>query len=402
MSALHIALLGYGTVGKGIYKTIQTHQEKLKSIFGKDVKVVAILVKNIEKHHAPDPDVLLTDDFKKIVTLEKLDVVIDAIVGQDPSFTYLQQAMNRGCHVITANKEMFAYHGTQLKQLAKERGVTLGFEATVAGGIPIIQTLRQLLNVNNIQKVQGILNGTSNFILTKMREDGCPFETALKLAQEKGYAEADPTNDVEGYDAFYKAVILSELAFGEIPNWEESIRQGINSITPEQIALISAYGYRFKHVASMEKTAKGIICSVKPVLVNETHPFYQIEGVQNAVSIDGDIVGNISLQGPGAGMLPTASAIIEDLVYINKHSFSPIFLHEQNELSVKASKTYWAVGGDAAVENIPSHIQIIDRPNPNVLIVKASWEELCNIQLPNIYFYQLLGKVLTEKTLVRS
>ena len=169
----------------------------------------------------------------RLFPLKKLDVVIDAIVGKEPSFTYLQQAMNRGCHVITANKEMFAYHGTQLKQLAKEQGVTLGFEATVAGGIPIIQTLRQLLHVNNIQKVQGILNGTSNFILTKMREDGCSFETALKLAQEKGYAEADPTNDVEGYDAFYKAMILSELAFGEIPNWEESIRQGIQSITPK-------------------------------------------------------------------------------------------------------------------------------------------------------------------------
>ncbi|MBA9029064.1 homoserine dehydrogenase [Peribacillus huizhouensis] len=402
MSAIHIALLGYGTVGKGVYKTIQTHQEKLKNIFRKDVKVVAILVKNIEKHHAPDPDILLTDDFNKIVKLEKLDVVIDAIFGKNPSFTYLQQAMNKGCHVITANKEMFAYHGTQLKQLAKEQGVTLGFEATVAGGIPIIQTLRQLLHVNTIQKVQGILNGTSNFILTKMREELYPFETALKLAQEKGYAEADPTNDVEGYDAFYKAVILSELAFGEIPNWEDSIRQGIQSITPEQIELFSAFGYRFKHVASMEKTAKGILCTVKPVLVNETHPFYQIEGVQNAVSIDGDIVGNISLQGPGAGMFPTASAIIEDLVYINKHSFSPIFLDEQNELSVKAFKTYWAIGGDVAVENIPSHIPIINRINPNFLIVEASWEEICSIQLPNVYLYQVLGRVLPEKTLVRS
>ena len=400
MSALHIALLGYGTVGKGVYKTIQTHQEKLKRIFRKEVKVVAILVKNIEKHHAPDPNVLLTNDFKKIVTLEKLDVVIDALVGKDPSFNYLQQAINRGCHVITANKEMFAYHGTQLKQLAKGQGVTLGFEATVAGGIPIIQTLRQLLNVNNIQKVQGILNGTSNFILTKMREDGCPFETALKLAQEKGYAEADPTNDVEGYDAFYKAVILSELVFGETPNWEESIRKGIKSITPEQIELFSSLGYRFKHIASMEKTAKGVICTVKPVLVNETHPFYQIEGVQNAVSIDGDIVGNISLQGPGAGMLPTASAIIEDLVYINKHSFSPIFLDEQNGLSVKLFKTYWALGGGVAVEHLPSHIQIIDRLHPNVLIVEASKEEIYDIQLPNIYFYQVLGKVSTEEALV--
>ena len=293
MSALHIALLGYGTVGKGVYQTIETHQEKLKSIFKKDVKIVAILVKNIEKYHAPDCDVLLTDDYKKIVTLEKLDVVIDAIVGKEPSFHYLQQAIHRGCHAITANKEMFAYHGTQLKQLAKEQGVTLGFEATVAGGIPIIQTLRQLLQVNNIQKVQGILNGTSNFILTQMREDSCSFDTALTLAQEKGYAEADPTNDVEGYDAFFKAVILSELVFGETPNWEESIRNGIKSITREQIELFSSLGYRFKHVASIEKKEKGVKVAVKPVLVTETHPFYHIEGVQNAVSIDGDIVGNI-------------------------------------------------------------------------------------------------------------
>lgn len=397
MSALRIALLGYGTVGNGVYKTIQTHQEKLKRILGKDVKVVAILVKNIEKHLAPDSDVLLTDDFKEIIALDKLDVVIDAIVGKEPSFSYLQQAINKGCHVITANKEMFAHHGAELKQLAKEQGVTLGFEATVAGGIPIIQTLRQLLNVNNIQKVQGILNGTSNFILTKMREDGCSFETALKIAQENGYAEADPTNDIEGYDAFYKAVILSELAFGEKPDWEESIRIGIKSITPEQIKLFTSFDYRFKHIASIEKTAAGMICTVKPVLVNETHPFYQIEGVQNAVSIDGDIVGNISLQGPGAGMFPTASAIIEDLVYINKYSFSPTFLDEQNGLGLKLSSTYWAIGGDMVSENLPPHIKIIDRLHPNVLLVEASEEDIYSIQSPDIYCYQVLGKVLIEE-----
>lgn len=395
MSALHIALLGYGTVGKGVYKTIQTHQEKLNSILGKDVKVVAILVKDIEKHLAPDSDVLLTDEFKEIISLDKLDVVIDAIVGKEPSFSYLQQAINKGCHVITANKEMFAYHGAELKQLAKEQGVTLGFEATVAGGIPIIQTLRQLLNINNIQKVQGILNGTSNFILTKMREDGCSFETALKIAQEKGYAEADPTNDIEGYDAFYKAVILSELAFGEKPDWERSIQQGIQSITPEQIKLFTSLGYRFKHIASIEKNKKAI--TVKPVLVNETHPFYQIEGVQNAVSIDGDIVGNISLQGPGAGMFPTASAIIEDLVYINKDSFSPTFLDEQTGLDLKQPSTYWAIGGDAVVESLPSHINVIDRLHPNVLLVEASEEEIYHIQSPDIYFYQVLGEVLIKE-----
>jgi homoserine dehydrogenase len=271
----------------------------------------------------------------------------------------------------------------------------------VAGGIPVIQTLQQLLHVNNITKVQGILNGTSNFILTEMRENGCSFESALKVAQEKGYAEANPTNDVEGYDALYKAVILSELVFGEIPNWEKSIQEGIKSITPEQIELFSSLGYRFKHVASIEKKANEIICTVKPVLVNESHPFYSVEGVQNAVSIDGDIVGNISLQGPGAGMLPTASAIIEDLVYINKPSFSPNMLSEQNGLCEQIDKCYWVIGGEVAVESLPSDIQIVDIPHPSVLIVEASEETMDNSALPNIYCYQLLGKAVPEKVLVR-
>ncbi|WNS75145.1 homoserine dehydrogenase [Bacillus sp. DTU_2020_1000418_1_SI_GHA_SEK_038] len=393
MSAIHIALLGYGTVGKGVYQTVKSHQKKLQALFGKEVKIVGILVKNINKHTNPDEDVLLTDDFEKIITLEQLDVVIDAIVGKEPCFSYLQQAIKRGCHVITANKEMFAHHGGQLKHLASEYGVSLGFEATVAGGIPVIQTLKQLLNVNNIEKVQGILNGTSNFILTKMREENLPFASALKLAQEKGYAEADPTNDVDGYDAFYKAVILSELAFGEAPNWDESIREGIRGITPEQIEVFSSLGFRFKHVASIERTASGILCTVKPVLVNEQHPFYHVEGVQNAVSINGDIVGNISLQGPGAGMLPTASAMIEDLAHIHTKSVTRPYTEQNLEGNEASTLSFWAIGGDVNATTLPTPIQVIERIHPNVLIVRAPEETMYAIHLPNVHVYQILGEV---------
>ncbi|QED49681.1 homoserine dehydrogenase [Cytobacillus dafuensis] len=400
MSAIHIALLGYGTVGKGVYQTVQSHQKKLQAIFGKEVKISAILVKNLEKHHSPDDDVILTDDFDKIFSLEKLDIVIDAIVGKEPCFSYLQRAIKRGCHVITANKEMFAHYGSQLKRLANEHGVTLSFEATVAGGIPVIQTLKQLLNVNNIKKVQGILNGTSNFILTKMREENVPFSSALKLAQEKGYAEADPTNDVEGYDAFYKAVILSELAFGESPNWGESIREGIRGITPEQIEIFSSLGFRFKHVASIERTADGVQCAVKPVLVNEQHPFYHVEGVQNAVSIDGDIVGNISLQGPGAGMFPTASAILEDLVHINRKSVSPIFTEQKPDGDEASTVSFWAIGGDVNASILPTPIQVIERIHPNVLLVKAPEETVYAIHLPNVHVYQILGDVVYKGLVV--
>ncbi|WP_066301150.1 homoserine dehydrogenase [Bacillus sp. FJAT-29937] len=400
MSAIHIALLGFGTVGKGVYQTVQSHQKKLQALLGKEVKIVGILVKNLNKHNKPDEEVLLTDDFEKILSLEPLDVVIDAIVGKDPCFSYLQQAIKRGCHVITANKEMFAHHGAQLKQLASENGVSLGFEATAAGGIPVIQTINQLLNVNNIEKVQGILNGTSNFILTKMREENLPFVSALKLAQEKGYAEADPTNDVDGYDAFYKAVILSELAFGEAPNWDDSIREGIRRITPEQIEIFTSLGLRFKHIASIERTASGILCSVKPVLVNEQHPFYHVEGVQNAVSIDGDIVGNISLQGPGAGMLPTASAIIEDLAHINRKSVPRAFTEKKLEENEASTHSFWAIGGDINASILPTPIEVIERVHPNVLIVRAPEETMYAIHLPNVRVYQILGDVAFKGVVV--
>ncbi|MBN8198902.1 homoserine dehydrogenase [Bacillus sp. NTK034] len=390
MSAITIGLLGFGTVGKGVYETISKHQGRLQAIFGKEVKVSAILVKNVSKHSLPDDEVLLTDDFQDIIELPKLDVVIDAIVGREPGYTYLRQAISRGCHVITANKEMFAFHGSELARLAKENNVSLGFEATVGGGIPIIQTIKQLLNANKIERIEGILNGTSNFILTSMREENLSFEEALKIAQEKGYAEADPKNDIEGYDAFYKAVVLSELVFGKAPAQETSVREGITDITIEQIRLADTLGLKFKHVASIQREKDTIRCTVKPVLTVEAHPLYRVEGVQNAVSIDADIVGNISLQGPGAGMFPTASAIIEDLIHVGRADIPSVFEEGDSEGTV-LEQAVWIIFGDADKGGLPEGFETISKVSKDAFIVKASLKAVSLLDTSYLKAYQVLG-----------
>ncbi|WP_102347161.1 homoserine dehydrogenase [Bacillus sp. Marseille-P3661] len=316
MPTINVAILGYGTVGKGVYQTINTHQEKFLTSLGANVRVVAVLVKNINRHSFNDENVLFTSDMDEILRLEHLDVVIEAIVGQEPSFTYLKKSISRGCHIITANKEMFAYHCSDLFELAEQKGVSIGFEATVAGGIPIIQTLNKLFNINSISRIEAILNGTSNFILSQMRDADLSFNDALKLAQEKGYAELDPTNDIEGYDAFYKAMILSQVCFGAQPEWNSVKRDGISHITTEVVKNYTNKRLRTKHIATISNTSSGIKVSIEPVTVGEHHPFYNIEGVQNAVAIEGDVVGTITLSGPGAGMYATASAIVEDLVHV--------------------------------------------------------------------------------------
>lgn len=402
MTAIHVALLGYGTVGKGVYRTIEKHQERLKTILGKEVKIVAILVKELEKHQWVNNEVLFTDNYTDIINFPKLDVVIDAIVGVEPGFSYLKQAITRGCHVITANKEMFAHHGTELLSLAKEKDVSLGFEATVAGGIPIIQTLKKLLNANKVDKVEGILNGTSNFILTKMREENLSFEDALKLAQEYGYAEADPANDIEGVDAFYKAVILSEVIFGEQPEWEQTITQGIGTLTLQQIKLFESLGFRFKHVASLQKSNTEIQCTVRPVLVTNSHPLYQVEEVQNAINIEADIVGNISLQGPGAGMFPTASAIVEDLIHIGDKQIasSP---EDSLFFDQDAKENIWALHGDINKILLTDDIRINKEIHPDVVLVETTEEKILSLKTSHgICCFEVLGNIEEEKVLPRE
>lgn len=397
MSVIKVAILGFGTVGEGVYKTIQSHAEELEEVLGRKVEVAAILIRNKQKKRNIDKDVLITSDFDEIVNLPQLDVIVEAIVDKEPPFTFLKQAIQKGCHIITANKEMFAHHGHELLRLAERHNVSVGYEATVAGGIPVIQTLRQLLNVNRIRHIQGILNGTSNFILTEMREKKQSFTAALSLAQAKGFAEADPTNDVEGYDAFYKTMILSRIAFGEEPNWEDVGREGITSITSELIESAEKHGLRFKHIASICKEGGQINAAVRPALVGKSHPFYSIEGVENAVNVNSDIVGSITLQGPGAGMFPTASAVIEDLVYVcqnqsTKKNFTKTIVVNHGDKEGNGDELWFIQGLSKDYKN-PLITWIAQATDDTAVIqtTRKEIEKLINQQKVTSYF-QILGE----------
>jgi homoserine dehydrogenase len=384
MSVVKVAILGFGTVGEGVYKTIHSHAEELTAVLGKKVEVAAVLIKNKQKKRNIADEVLITSDFEEILQLPQLDLVVEAIVGKESPFAFLKKAIKRGCHIITANKEMFASHGSELLKLAKENNVSVGYEATVGGGIPIIQTLRQLLNINRVQHVQGIVNGTSNFILTEMREKQQSFAAALKLAQENGYAEADPTNDVEGIDAFYKLMILSRIAFGEEPNWNEVEIEGITSITSELIEAAEKLGLRFKHIADVSKVGGQVKGTVKPALVGKSHPFYHVEGVQNAINVQSDIVGGITLQGPGAGMFPTASAVIEDIVYVCQSHSSHGRTTRTNAVSSKKGqiKECWLVHG-LKKNNVNPEISWIDQVGDETFIIQAAKKDVIQLATQN-------------------
>lgn len=398
MSIIKVAILGFGTVGEGVYRTIHSHADELKKVLGKKVEVAAIFIKNQEKQRNISEDVLITSDFEDILQLPKLDVVIEAIVGKESPFMFLKKSIERQCHIISANKEMFAHHGEELLKLAKENNVSVGFEATVAGGIPVIQTIRNLLKVNRIHQIQGILNGTSNFILTEMREKKQSFTEALLQAQMNGFAEADPANDVEGIDAFYKTMILSRVAFGKDPNWEDVERQGITSITSELIVAAKRFGLRFKHIAQISGEGIGLKAVVKPVLVSQDHPFYNVEGVQNSVHVSSDIVGGITLQGPGAGMFPTASAIIEDLVYVCQNRLSDIpksSVFVSNNKKPLEEQSFWFVQG--LVGKIPKEITILEHTDEGIYILKAAEQDLQSlIKNKDIHLYPILGEINFE------
>lgn len=391
MTEIKVAILGFGTVGEGVYRTIQSHTAELTAVLGKKVEVAAVLIKNKEKQRNISENVLLTTDFEEILRLPDLDVVIEAIVGKEPTFTFLKKAIERGCHIITANKEMFAYHGKELLELAQKKNVSVGYEATVAGGIPIIQTLRQLLKINRVREIQGILNGTSNFILTEMREKKQSFAESLLQAQKNGFAEADPTNDVEGFDAFYKTMILSRIAFDGEPDWQDVEREGISSISSELIEAAQKLGLRFKHIASIKREGNRITGSVKPILVDKNHPFYHVEGVENAVSVQADIVGRITLQGPGAGMFPSASAVIEDLVYVQQNlSNQKIYsdsLSDDIDAASGDEQEYWLVQGLSQEElRSARHSEV----SAGIHIMKASKKEVQ--QLDSKCYFSIQGE----------
>lgn len=323
MSTVRVGLLGLGTVGSGVLKTIKLQEQKLTQRIGKKVEIVKVLVKDLSKERQVIVEAhLLTTNVEEVFDAN-IDVLIEVMGGLDPTFDYVCHAIQRGCHIVTANKELLAKRGCELISLANQHQVHFYYEASVAGGIPILNVLRHLLKTNDINKIQGILNGTTNYIVSQMEGKGREYHDVLQEAQQIGYAEADPTSDVEGFDALYKLYILSQLLFGEAPDLTHIEREGISQLSKHELLLAKELGYRIRLIASAEKKEGNLELSVRPGLLPFEHPLAMILDANNGVLLHGNIVGDLAFTGKGAGELPTASAVIEDLAYLLTQVYTP-------------------------------------------------------------------------------
>jgi len=314
MRKIKLALLGLGTVGTGVYKLIHMRSDVMEQTIGAQLEIKKILVHNINKKREGIDPSLLTDDWKEIITDDEIQIVVEVIGGIEPARTMILEALRAGKNVVSANKDLIAEQGRELLDTAQEAGKDFLFEAAVAGGIPIIRPLKQCLAANEISDVLGIVNGTTNYILTKMFEDGMEFSDALKKAQELGYAEADPTADVEGLDAGRKVAIMASIAFHSRVVFQDVYTEGISKITAADIAYAKEFDSVIKLLGVARNTETGIEAGVYPVMLNKDHPLASVRNSFNAVFIHGDAVDDAMFYGRGAGEMPTASAVAGDVI----------------------------------------------------------------------------------------
>lgn len=314
MKKIKLALLGLGTVGTGVYKLIHMRSDVMEQTIGAQLEIKKILVHNINKKREGIDPSLLTDDWKEIITDDEIQIVVEVIGGIEPARTMILEALRAGKNVVSANKDLIAEQGRELLDTAQEAGKDFLFEAAVAGGIPIIRPLKQCLAANEISDVLGIVNGTTNYILTKMFEDGMEFSDALKKAQELGYAEADPTADVEGLDAGRKVAIMASIAFHSRVVFQDVYTEGISKITAADIAYAKEFDSVIKLLGVARNTETGIEAGVYPVMLNKDHPLASVRNSFNAVFIHGDAVDDAMFYGRGAGEMPTASAVAGDVI----------------------------------------------------------------------------------------
>ena len=317
---IRVAILGSGTVGTGVYKIIQNQKDEFPHKIGSELEVAKILVRNINKQREGIPSEILTDKWADIINDESIGIVIEVMGGIEPAKTYISEALANGKHVVTANKDLMAEHGHELLDIAAEHNCDLLFEAAVAGGIPIIRPIKQCLAANKITEIMGIINGTTNFILTKMTEEGMEFEDALKLATELGYAEADPTADIEGLDAGRKIAILASIAFNSRVSFSDVYTEGISKITAKDIKYAKELGCVIKLIATAKNTETGIEVRVTPMFIPVSHPLASVNDSFNAVFVHGDALGDAMFYGRGAGELPTASAVMGDVIDVCRNT----------------------------------------------------------------------------------
>jgi homoserine dehydrogenase len=311
--AVRIALLGAGTVGAEVGRVLLEKRETYSQRLGRSIDVAGIFVRDLTRPRKGIDASLLTNDSARLLGDPSIDIVVELLGVEQPAVDWISQALRNGKYVVTANKEVMAKHGPQLLALAAEHGVDLLFEASVGGGIPIIAPLKRDLLSNDLSAVSAIINGTTNYILTAMSREGADFGDALRRAQELGYAEPDPANDVEGEDARYKLAILASLAFRAPVRREDIYREGITRLTAKDFRYAAELGYAIKLLALAHRRADGIQARVHPVLLPADAPLAKVDGVLNAIQVEGDLIGRVNFQGPGAGF-PTTSAVIADVL----------------------------------------------------------------------------------------
>jgi homoserine dehydrogenase len=320
MKKINVGLMGFGTVGSGMAKILLENREVIEPRLGASLVLKWIADLDLERDRGVDVDPgILTQDAEVVINDKEVDIVVELIGGYEPARSLLLKAIENGKHVVTANKALLAAHGDEIFSAASQKGVEVGFEASVGGGIPLIRSIKEGLVANRIEGLFGILNGTANYILTKMTDEGSPFSEVLKEAQALGYAEADPTFDVEGIDAAHKLTILLSIAYGVPIDFEAVYTEGISKVTPLDIKFMQEFGYRIKLLAISKDDGDAIEARVHPTLMPDDSMLANVNEAYNALYIKGDAVGNVMLYGPGAGMMPTGSAVVSDLVDVARN-----------------------------------------------------------------------------------
>ncbi|MBL0376602.1 MULTISPECIES: homoserine dehydrogenase [Staphylococcus] len=361
MKELNVALLGLGTVGSGVVKIIEENREQIRETMNKDINIRHILVRDKSRKRPINTSKYnLTEDIEDIFNDDSIDIIVEVLGGVEPTVEWLKRALSEQKHVITANKDLLAENLRELEHLAQENDVALKYEASVAGGIPIVNAINNGLNANNISKFMGILNGTSNFILSKMTQEETSFEEALAEAQRLGFVEADPTDDVEGVDAARKVVITSYLSFNQVINLDEVDRYGISDVTLPDIKVADKLGYKIKLIGKGTYENAQVNASVAPTLIAKSHQLASVEDEFNAIYVIGDAVGETMFYGKGAGSLATGSAVVSDLLNVtfnfdtNLHTLPPHFElkteetkemmnDEEDTIVIKGKESYYVV-----------------------------------------------------------
>ncbi len=321
MKNVKIGLIGFGTIGAGVVKILAENADVIRQRLGATLEVGKIADLDITTDRGVQvPKGVLTTDADAVLDDPEIEIIIELIGGYEPARSFVLKALQNGKHVVTANKALLAKHGEEIFSAADEKGLGIGFEAAVGGAIPIIRSIREAFSANRICTIEGIVNGTANYILSKMSDENCDFQTALQEAQEKGFAEADPTFDIEGIDSAHKIAILTRLAYGAPTNLDEITVQGITNITPEDIECAREFGYRIKLLAISKFDGNSIDVRVHPAMIRMDHPMANVNGVLNAIRVCDDLMEENILIGHGAGALPTGAAVVGDVMEIVRNS----------------------------------------------------------------------------------